>query len=178
MTSRRVIPGVLHGLLGTFTSRNSDLHGYWVFGFLVEGMEAMRIDLLDEVNGSREPPPFGFVSWLAARKFGEQLVKAGLPREWIREAYLDLSRPAEGTMDEINGRTSFGSDVRFQAHVVTDLGRIYEKAISVFVAPHDPEVESRSGRAESGSAGGAAWQGRWAQSESSMTLNSGKNRCR
>ena len=49
MTSRRVIPGVLHNFLGTFTSRYSDFNGYWIFGFLVEKMDSVRIDLLAEL---------------------------------------------------------------------------------------------------------------------------------
>ena len=52
MTSRRVIPGVLHNFLGTFTSRYSDFDGYWVFGFLIESMDRVRIDLLSEAAKS------------------------------------------------------------------------------------------------------------------------------
>jgi len=142
MTSRRVIPGVLHNFLGTFTSRYSDFDGYWVFGLLVEDMDTVRIDLLGKVSESADPTPSGFARRLAAQKFSEQIAKAGLPREWFREAYLDISKSPQSKIGVVNGRSSSGYDVRFQAHVVTDLGRAYDSTASIFVAPHD-QVLSR-----------------------------------
>jgi len=147
MTRRHIIPGVLHNFLGTFTSRNSDFDGYWVFGFLVESMETVRIDLLGEVASSPNPTPMGETRRLAAQRFSEQIAKAGLSREGFREAYLDISKSEESTLGFVNGRSSSGYDVRFQAHVVTDLGRAYDSTASIFVAPHDPKIELRSGRA-------------------------------
>jgi hypothetical protein len=147
MTSRRVIPGVLHNFLGTFASRYSDFDGYWVFGFLVEDLDTVRIDLLDEPPGSVDSTPSGFARRMAAQKFREQIAKAGLPKEWFHEAHLDISRSPESKLGFVNGRSSSGYDLRFQAHVVTDLGRAYDSTASIFVAPHDPRVESRSARA-------------------------------
>ena len=146
MTSRGVIPGVLHNFIGTLTSRYSDFDGYWVFGFLVEGMDTVRIDLLGEVSESDDSPS-GFARRLAAQKFSEQIAKAGLPREWFREAYLVISKSSESTFGVVNGQSSSGHAVRFQAHVVTDLGRVYDRTASIFVAPHDPKIELRSARA-------------------------------
>lgn len=147
MNSRRVIPGVLHNFLGTFTSRYSDFDGYWVFGFLVASMETVRIDLLGEIAQSADSTPSGFARRLAAQMFVEQIAKAGLPREWFRVAYLDISRSSQNKIGVINGRSSSGYDFRFQAHVVTDLGRAYDSTTSIFVAPHDPKIELRSTRA-------------------------------
>jgi hypothetical protein len=147
MTSRRAIPGVLHNFIGTFTSRYSDFDGYWVFGFLVEGIDTARIDLLGEFSEGNDSTPSGFARRLAAQKFSEQIVKAGLPREWFREAYLDIAKSQQRRFGCVNGQSSSGYDLRFQAHVVTDLGRVYERTASIFVAPHDPKVELRSARA-------------------------------
>jgi hypothetical protein len=147
MTSRRVIPGVLHNFLGTFTSRYSDFDGYWVFGFLVESIGTVRFDLLGEVSEIAKFTASDFTRWLAAQKFNEQLAKAGLARELFREAYLDISTSPEGTLGVVNGRRSSGYDVRFQVHVVSDFGRAYDSTTSIFVAPHNPSVESRSARA-------------------------------
>ena len=147
MTSRRVIKGMLHNFLGTFTSRYSDFEGYWVFGFLVEGMDTVRIDLLGEVAESADSTPPVFARRLAAQKFSEQIAKAGLPKEWFREAYVDISKSPQSKQGLVNGRSSSGYDVTFQAHVVTDLGRAYDSTASIFVAPHDPKIELRSTRA-------------------------------
>ncbi len=35
---RRIIKAVLDNFLGTYTSRYSDFHGYWLFGFLVKDL--------------------------------------------------------------------------------------------------------------------------------------------
>lgn len=147
MTSRRVIPGVLHNFLGTYTSRYSDFGGYWVFGFLVESLDTVTIDLLVEIAESADSMPLGFARRLAAQKFGEQIAKADIPREWIRDAYLDISKSQESKLGVVNGQSSFGYDMEFRVHVVTDLGRAYERAETVFVAPHDAMIEWRSARA-------------------------------
>ena len=147
MTSCRVIPGVLHNFIGAFTSRYSDFNGYWVFGFLVERMDTVTIDVLSQVSESTDSSPWGFARRLAAQKFSEQTAKAGLPREWFREACLGISKSPQSKMGVVNGRSVSGYDVRFQAHVVTDLGRRYDSTTSIFVAPHDSKVESRNARA-------------------------------
>jgi hypothetical protein len=48
MKPRRIIKGVLHNFLGTYTSRYSDYDGYWLFGMLVRDVEELSIDLLPE----------------------------------------------------------------------------------------------------------------------------------
>src|SRR5947207_1622431 len=92
MTSRRVIKGVLHNFLATFTSRYSDFDGYWVFGLLVQGMDTESIDLLAVSAESTDATPSGFARRLAAQKFAEQIAKAGLPSSWFRKARLDITK--------------------------------------------------------------------------------------
>jgi hypothetical protein len=115
-----------------------------VFGFLVEGMDSLRIDLLAHITENADSTPLIFARRLAAQKFSEQIAKAVLSRERFREAYLDISKSPKSTLGLVNGRSSSGYDMRFQAHVVTDLGKAYDSTASIFVAPHDPRVESRS----------------------------------
>ena len=43
---RRIIKGVLHNFIGTYTSRYSDYDGYWLFGMVVRDVAELRIDLL------------------------------------------------------------------------------------------------------------------------------------
>ncbi len=147
MTSRRHIKGVLWNFLGTFTSRYSDFDGYWVFGFLFENLDGMKIDLLTTSIGNTSAMPSDFARQLALQKFAEQIAKAGLPRIWFREAYLEISKSSEPVFGVVNGLGTSGSNIRFLARAVTDLGRAYEATVSIFVAPHDPKVELRSARA-------------------------------
>jgi hypothetical protein len=144
MTRRRNIQGVLPNFLGTYTSRYSDFDGYWIFGFLVEGIGETSFDLLDASSECAEATEFAFARRLAVRKFAEQLAKAGLPKSWFREARLDISKSAESKSGFVNGRSCSGYDLRFLAHAVTDLGSIYKSTASIFVAPHDPRMERRS----------------------------------
>jgi len=76
-------------------------------------MDSVRIDLLGEVLESDDSTPSGFARRLAAQKFSEQITKAGLSREWFREAYLDISKSPESRLGVVNGRSSSGYDVRF-----------------------------------------------------------------
>jgi hypothetical protein len=98
------------------------------------------------VSENVDSTPSGFAHRLAAQKFSEQIAKAGLSRERFREAYLDISKSPESTSGFVNGWSSSGYDLRFQAHVITDLGREYDSTASVFVAPHNSKNESRSTR--------------------------------
>jgi hypothetical protein len=46
MATRRVIKSVLRNFLGTYTSRYSEIRGYWLFGFLVPDLGELHFDLL------------------------------------------------------------------------------------------------------------------------------------
>lgn len=140
MPSRRVLRCVLHNLLGTFASRHSDLHGYWLFGQLPADLDAWTVDL-------RGDPPAGETPLDAARRlaigrFRDQLSKARLDPSVIREASLSWSReePTVGWQCEHEAQ---GHRVSVRARAVTDLGRTIEQARSVFVARHDPNRERR-----------------------------------
>ena len=145
MPRRRVLPAVLRGFLGTFTSRYSDLDGYWLFGFLAGDLDTVTMDLLEVCAGAFTP--LDVTRRLAAQRFAEQVVKSGLPRDWIRAADLTMTVGLDSAAGTINGHNVTGHIVRFRARAVTDLGRSYERTASIFVAPHDPMIESRSLRA-------------------------------
>jgi hypothetical protein len=147
MTIRRgSIRSVLHNFLGTYTSRYSDYEGYWLFGMLVAEVGEMHVDLLIPSGGTTEPGPAAAAVRLAAKKFGEQMQKAGSAVSCVREACLDITRLPASQNGVVNGRIRAGYTVRFLARVVSDSGKTYESEISVFVAPHDARIEHRSAR--------------------------------
>ena len=146
MKSRRIIKGVLHNFLGTFTSRYSDFDGYWVFGFLVNEMDGLRVDLLAIDVEDTSATPSGFARRLAAQKFLEQIAKAGLPRTRLREARLTAATSPVSKVGVVNGCTCVGYEVKFRANAITDLGKTYESTMCLFVAPHNSEIELRSAR--------------------------------
>ncbi len=140
-----MIKGVLHSFLGTYTSRYSNYDGYWLFGFLVEDMEHVRIDLLEAGGERTEGAPTTTARCLAVSKFAEQIEKAGFSRSCFQEAYLEITKSADSREGIVNGHVCSGYDVRFVATAITDLGKTFESGVSVFVAPHDPRIEWRSG---------------------------------
>ena len=92
MARRKVIKSVLRNFLGTYVSRYSDYHGYWLFGFLVIDLGELEIDLLNEGGGDPDSP-VARSRQLAVIKFAEQLQKAGLARSLVRNARLKITRP-------------------------------------------------------------------------------------
>ena len=147
MIRRRTIKGVLQNFLGTYTSRYSDYEGYWLFGLLANDVEQLRIDLLDSETKNSKSKSMAFAVELAKRKFSEQLIKNRIAASWVREAQLEIVKLPHAKNGFVNGHSSIGHDFRFAAKVVSDLGKTYDTELLVFVAPHNPSVESRSTRA-------------------------------
>jgi hypothetical protein len=102
LTSRRVLNSILYNFLGTYTSRYSDLGGYWLFGFLIENITHISIDLLDQSIVDAGTNPLTFARKLAVTKFSEQVAKSGLPNSVIREAHLEISKYPELKQAEVN----------------------------------------------------------------------------
>jgi hypothetical protein len=84
---------------------------------------------------------------LASRKFEEQLGKWFIPLVWVAGARLDVIWPNEAVTGFVGGVRQLGYEGTFAALVKTDLGRTVARAKHVFVAPHNPRLESRSARA-------------------------------
>ena len=146
MATNRVIKGVLRNFLGTFTSRYSDFNGYWLFGFLINDLADAKIDLRTLRPGTPVLPS-DFAAQLAALKFAEQLLKAGLIENQVSEAWLTMRKSPEQVVRPVNGRPSRGYTVVFFAEATMASGGHFTSQQVVFVAPHDPSHESRSTRA-------------------------------
>ena len=166
MPTRNHLNGVLGGFLGTYTSRYSDFDGYWLFGFLLGSAEPLELDLLGTTEPWASPEPgfrptngttmqsgiqaLGVACKVARVKLAEQLAKHGLPLSIVREARLSIEREAERFECPTGWPSRSGFDVRFRATLVADSGRRFERETVVFVAPHDPRLESRSARVPTG----------------------------
>ena len=127
-------------------SRHSDFEGYWLFGFLVAHLGELRIDLLASQTAGPDSALNAAIR-LAAEKFQDQLRKARVAPLRVRSGWLTLRRSADAVEGVVNGHACVGYRVRFTAEALTELGRRYEHQQVLFVAPHDPSVESRSVRA-------------------------------
>jgi len=146
MKRLRTIGGVLHNFLGTYTSRYSDLDGYWLFGFVVSDLEELEIDLLGPTVGPMMSTPVAAAIHLAGQRFREQMEKAGLSVSCLKEATLQITKLPDSRSGFVNGRVCAGHTLQFLARAVSGSGETYESDKSVFVAPHNPRVEQRSRR--------------------------------
>lgn len=147
MSTQRAIKGVLGNFLGTYTSRYSDYNGYWLFGFLVRELDELRIELLPP-DDSHPDSPTGVAVQLAVVRFRDQFQKAGLELRQVQEAWLTIRKLPGVATGPVNSRPTEGHSVSFSAEAVMAGGRRYEKQRTVFVAPHDPNAESRCTRSD------------------------------
>lgn len=132
---------VLEGFIGTYTSRYSDLRGYWLHGQLPFDILEYNFDLM--TRPPNEDTPEAAARRLAVRRFKEQLAKSGLDVAVVQSADLKIhmgTQPVEGWQGDYR---SDGHMVDFIATAVMDTGRRYERKRTVFVAPHDPKKERR-----------------------------------
>jgi hypothetical protein len=147
MSKHRILKSVLHNFLVTYTSRYSDFQGYWLLGFLVEDIQYTRIDLLD-TSFNIDDTPMAVAKRLAVRKFAEQIDKVNISRSNIRSAYLEITKlPApKDRFAFYDGHFNSPSELQFVARSVTHSGKLYERTESIIVDPHNPGLETRSGR--------------------------------
>jgi hypothetical protein len=99
MNSVKAIRGALNNFLATYTSRNSDYDGYWLFGLLVKDLVALDFDLLKEISHPSRPTPLQFAEISAAKKFRFQMQKAGVNSARVAEARLKITK----TSDTLSG---------------------------------------------------------------------------
>ena len=146
MPRRKAIKGVLHGFLGTFTSRYSDYDGYWVFGFITDAMNDLTINLLEVEDTNAGNDAVLFVAQLAHRKFSEQMDKEHVPLSFVRRAQMTITQSAAPAKGFAAGHLCTGHIYVFSVQVVTDLGKLFQAKAQMFVAQHDSVVEHRSTR--------------------------------
>ncbi|MHB0997653.1 MAG: hypothetical protein ACYC27_00285 [Armatimonadota bacterium] len=111
----------------------------------MNSIEQLTVDLLHPSYELNQPRPIIITSQLAVCKFAEQTEKAGLTLSCYRSAYVKIEKLPILKTGSVNGYSCVGYDIRLSVSVVSNYGRSYESEISMFVAPHDPRVERRSG---------------------------------
>ena len=133
-----MLKSVIRGFLGTYVSRNSDLDGSLLFGFVIDHLTVAEIDLTESAPASPSTTPEYELIALARHKFQDQLLKVGLPLSVVRNATLTLRKCEPGS--------TWGSDVLFNVRVETDLGRVYEDGVREFIYPNTPRLVADSAK--------------------------------
>lgn len=82
---------------------------------------------------------------------GREVAKQRIPASFLKSARLEITRSSTpATEGRVNGHITGGYDVVFAVRVESDLHTLYASKLSVFVAPHDADLETRSVRREGG----------------------------
>jgi hypothetical protein len=139
------VKNALAGFLGTYSSRNTDYKGYWLFGFIVDRLSELHIDPLMQ-RRSLASTALDAAGDLARAKFLDQLLKNGITVDRVRQAALIVRRLPGKVERSIDDQVRAGVMVSFHIEAVMQDDRSYEKSCVVFVASHDAEVERRSAR--------------------------------
>jgi hypothetical protein len=141
MPSTRVLRGVVHNALATYVSRYSSYRGYWLFGFLIEHLEDLELDLLAAQGPSGTPVEAA--QFRAVKVFREQLAKAGLGVGCVRKAVLVLRRGRVANV-AYEQFSAWGWELHASLRAEAVSGRSFHAEQMVYVAAHNPRVERRS----------------------------------
>ena len=146
MARRRQLNGVLHGFLGTITSRYSEFNGYWLFGFLVGRIRPLKIDLMGTTIPRHSRAPVRWTISIARRMFEDQVTKAGLTLAEIREASLTVRTVSGFVITEVGDppRRRHCQEVKILVQAVLQDGRTSALWTPLMVAKHDPHEESQA----------------------------------
>lgn len=145
MRPGRVV-SLLDGFLGTYTSRYSDYNGYWLFGFVVEEVDRLVVDLLLPAPQGHGEAPHTKTIELAISKFKEQSTKARIDLALFREASLTILRsPHLWKPGEVRARR-IGYDLEFTARARPEGREALERKVKLVVSPHNPNIELKSVR--------------------------------
>ncbi|MDR3406547.1 MAG: hypothetical protein P4L99_28945 [Chthoniobacter sp.] len=146
MKNVKAIKGALNNFVATYTSRNADYDGYWLFGLLVEDLTELKFDLLKEAKDLPHPTPSQFAEILAAKQFRHQMQSAGVSVARITEALLEITKSSDATSVMIGDRAYTSHLIHVCAQAKSNHGRLFKAETSVFAAPHSFFLESRSTR--------------------------------
>lgn len=154
MPPSRFLQSVLWNFLGTFTSRYTDIDGYWGFGFLVPRASPIEFSLLATADEGARRTRFADgsrgaiteIAGIARTRFREQLAKNGAQASEFRDVTLRLEFPPQMVENHVGQHSRLGYEVVVRAEATDRLGRKVECSQALFVAPHDPSIELRSSR--------------------------------
>jgi len=147
MPRRRALKGAIEGFLATYTSRESDYQGYWLFGQLTRAeLTNTGFNLLGPLDHARTPIAMAHRS--AVEKFAEQVSKLGLALEVVQVARLSIRATGDSRECWQGRQRSLARQLVFSIHLRTDTDKTYTGRRTVLVAPHDPRKELRRATSE------------------------------
>ena len=150
MGRRRELGSIASGVIGSFSSRNNDVDGYWGIGKLylfVATLQSKSV-YLDLCSQQIIPysPSFDPMTKHYSKMFKRLLIKCSIPLEWIRSAGIYVEFEADYEERHHYWRSALGKPCNLVCVVVDDNGRSHVARSYTNCLPHDPKREIRSTR--------------------------------
>jgi hypothetical protein len=150
MPRRKRLKSVANDVLGSFISRNNDLEGYWALGKLYSlalsrSTNTVELDLL---SGRLSPDDrqFATMACTYTSNFEKLLRRQNVPRDRVHEAKITVHFNVPVQQGHYPLLT-YGKPLDATLDIVDREGTRFSVSKLSWCHPHDPLVESRSGRA-------------------------------
>lgn len=150
MAGRKQLKTIAGGLLGTFTSRNNDINGYWGLGVLRlyaqrRGLETLEIELLSRHYNEPAVSPFFAAGQYYRQWFSRALLHWRLSENELRSAYIRLRFSTFEEFPDVV-RDTQGKPYVCTVSITTPQGTEYSASKVGVCAPCDPKIDRRSTR--------------------------------
>jgi hypothetical protein len=153
MARRIELGSIASGLIGSFSSRNNDVDGYWGIGKLHKFVESdlEKKVVIDLISGTIHPQTDEFNSLieLYRERLDFHLKARGLPREWVTSVEITVSFETEYEAKHHFWRSGLGKPYIAKCDIKDDSRKHYISHAYNNCRPHDPKREARSSRATS-----------------------------
>jgi hypothetical protein len=140
----RAIKGGPHSFLGAFTSRHTDIDGYWAFGILIDSLYELRVSLIE--GESTKTAVLQSTISRAQDLFADQVRKYHVPSHHVLDAHFLSRRSGAQVNGLINGHSVRGQIFLATATATMRGSKYYRCRQELFVAPNNPTIEMQSGR--------------------------------
>jgi len=148
MPRRRELKDVANAVAGSFSSRNSDIEGYWALGKLYHfakqsGVLHLSVILMPPTliasNG-----PFGSIAQQYSLMLVSQMEARHLTPSWLVSASVAIEFESNTAMPEFLGLYADCRPFECKVTLVDDLQRPHEATAAGWCWPHDPARETQS----------------------------------
>ncbi|MCJ8274859.1 MAG: phage terminase family protein [Psychrosphaera sp.] len=145
MARRKELGSIASGLIGSFSSRNNDIDGYWGIGKLYRFAKINETDniVIDLIKQEMTPQSTDFNSLIT---FYRTMLARRIPLTWIASATITVRFNQEYKAKYHYWTSNLGKPCMCECEIIDDNGRTYYAYTGTNCQPHDPSKESRSCR--------------------------------
>ena len=150
MARRIELGSIASGLIGSFSSRNNDVDGYWGIGKLHKFVEneANKVVVIDLLSGCIHPPTDEFNSLIKfyQARLASHLKARNISPDWLSSVEITAEFETEYEKKHHYWRSGLGKPYKLKCDILDDNSKHHVAYAYNNSRPHDPARESRSCR--------------------------------